>query len=274
MPDIKDLLDGVIKDTDNSYNDEKAPKNDSVSHDKFDKLGYRDKLSMFVLKDIICAMMHDETKDLDGMIDDTIMRHIKTNYGGSCYSYLTKACKDLQSPLIGDIIMELNKTCDEVEQEVCLTKDGETCFKEACLKTKELLKNCDNYDEFRAKVKKLVSDKIVDDVTSVIVNGDEAPTFEDVDNLVKKQSKTDKQEKDAAEQNADTSTEPDESPKQESVILKLCDAIVSESYIENNVKMSTEEGLNRAIVEYCIVQMDGLFNQNSNYDAFSKYIKY
>ena len=109
MPDIKDLLDGVIKDTDNSYNDKTQPRNDSVSHDKFDKVSLRDKISMFVLKDIICAMMHDDTKDLDGMIDTAIMNHINTNYGGSCYNYLTKSCDDLGgSPLLGSIIQEIN----------------------------------------------------------------------------------------------------------------------------------------------------------------------
>jgi hypothetical protein len=270
MPDIKDLLDGVIKDTDNSYNDKTQPRNDSVSHDKFDKVSLRDKISMFVLKDIICAMMHDDTKDLDGMIDTAIMNHINTNYGGSCYNYLTTACKDLQSPLIADIVMEINDTCDKAEQEACLTKDGETCFNEACNKTKELLKQCDNYDEFRNKVKKLVSDKIVDDITTVIVNGNDVTTADHIDEEMDKQTKKDKQEDDAEAKEAETK---ESETKTESVIMKLCEAIVTESYIEKHETMSTDEGLTRAIIEYCIVQMDGLFKQNRNYDAFSKYIK-
>lgn len=293
MPDIKDLLDDIIKTTDRSYEDKHKASEDASEHEKFDKVNFREKLSMYVLKDLICAMMHDDTKDLDGMIDDAIMRHIKTNYGGSCYGYLKSSCDKLQSPLIGSIIMEINDKCDEVEEQVVLTKDA-SVFKEVALKTKELLKNCDNYDEFRQRLMTKVSSDIVNDVTNVVVNGNEAPVFDDLDASLNKKSKEEKdkeakeedqeEEKEENEENGTPQTEdqqpnqasetPNDQVKSESVILKMCEAIVTESYVKQHKKMTSEEGLNRAIIEYCIVQMDGLFKQNPKQDGFDRYLKW
>lgn len=290
MPDIKNLLDDIIKNTDKSYEDKHIASEDP-SPIKFDKTNFREKLSLYVLKDLICAMMHDDTKDLDNMIDSSIMRHINTNYGGSCYNYLKSSCEKIQSPLIGDIIMEINDQCDKVEQEVCLTKNPE-CIKEAALKTKELLKNCDNYEEFRQNLMKKVSKDIVDDVTNVVVNGNEAPVFDDLDNSLNKKSKEEK-EKAAAEEadkeeNDEKNTTPQTEDKQpdqasetpaqdmtkESVILHMCGNIVTEAYVKQHRKMSTEEGLNRAIIEYCLVQMDALFKQEAKIDGYDRYIKW
>ena len=290
MPDIKDLLDDIIKDTDKSYEDKhKAP--EESHYEKFDRVNFREKLSLYVLRDLISAMMHDDTKDLDGMIDQSIMRHINTNYGGSCYDYLKSSCEKLQSPLIGDIIMEINDQCDKVEQEVCLTKDPRV-IEEAALKTKELLKNCDNYEEFRQNLMNKVSKDIVEDVTNVVVNGNEAPVFDDLDASLNKKSKEDKEkekkESEKKEENQDENATPqtqDQQPNQssetpadttrtESVILKMCESIVTESYVKEHKKMTSEEGLNRAIIEYCLVQMDGLFKQNPKQDGFDRYLKW
>jgi hypothetical protein len=288
MPDIKELLDDIIKTTDKSYEDKHKASEDASDHVKFDKVNFREKLSLYVLRDLISAMMHDDVKDLDCMIDDTIMRHIRTNYGGSCYGYLKSSCDKLQSPLIGSIIMEINNKCDEVEQEVCLTKNTR-CIEEACLKTKELLKNCDNYEEFRQRLMTKVSKDIVDDVTNVVVNGNEAPVFDDLDASINKKSKEDKakeaKEEEQKEEENGTPTTQDQQPdqasetpndqiKSESVILKMCEAIVTESYVKQHKKMTSEEGLNRAIIEYCIVQMDGLFKQNAKQDGFDRYLKW
>ena len=290
MPDIKDLLDSIIKDTDKSYEDKHEASEDPHPM-KFDKVNFREKLSLYVLKDLISAMMHDETKDLDGMIDSSIMRHINHNYGGSCYDYLKSSCKNLQSPLIGDIIMEINEQCDKVEQEVCLTKKEPDYAQEAALKTKELLKNCENYEEFRQNLMRKVSRDIVDDVTNVIVNGNEAPVFDDLDESLNKKSKEKKEKEESEEEKKDEQQEngnpqtqdqqqnqssetPAENMASESVIIQMCGEIVTECAIQEHRKMSVEEGMNRAIIEYCIVQMDGLFKQNPKQDALDKYIKY
>jgi CO dehydrogenase/acetyl-CoA synthase beta subunit len=184
--------------------------------------------------------------------------------------------------------MEINNKCDEVEQEVCLTKNTK-CIEETYLKTKELLKNCDNYEEFRRLLTDNVSKKIVDDVTNVVVNGNEAPVFDDLDESLNKKSKEDKakeaKEEEQKEEENSTPTTQDQQPNQssetpndqiksESVILKMCEAIVTESYVKQHKKMTSEEGLNRAIIEYCIVQMDGLFKQNAKQDGFDRYLKW
>ena len=109
--DVKNLLDSIIDNTNNSYPvGGKGPvyNKDTVGVDithnnfhpqTFDKGKFKEKLSMYVLKDLVCAMMHDETTDLDAMIDESIMRHIKNNYNGSCYSYICNARDRLKSPL-------------------------------------------------------------------------------------------------------------------------------------------------------------------------------
>ena len=89
--DIKSLLDSIIDDTNNSFQKKNdiAVKNNSVGavhhHNNFhpvtfDAGKFREKLSLYVLKDLICAMMHDETENLDDMIDRSIERHMHDNY--------------------------------------------------------------------------------------------------------------------------------------------------------------------------------------------------
>jgi hypothetical protein len=184
--------------------------------------------------------------------------------------------------------MEINDQCDKVEQEVCLTKNPNV-IEEAELKTKELLKNCENYDEFRQNLMNKVSKDIVNDVTNVIVNGNEAPVFDDIDESLNKKSKEKAEKKKAEEEekkdNETTPTTTDnqqnqssETPSQdmtkESVILNMCGNIVTEAYVKEHRKMTTEEGLNRAIIEYCLVKMDRVFNQHAKQDGFDRYLKW
>lgn len=264
MADIKDLLNDIIHDTDNSYPDASGknpttPGNPNVPY--FDKIKFREKLSMNVLKDIICAMMHDETKDLDGMIDAAIMRHINDNYGGSCHCYLKSCCDKLKSPILGNIIQEIEEKCNCVAQEACETKDPKAA--ERKIDTKDLLKDVEYYDELRDKIKDEVSRKVVNDVSSVIIHSDQAPTFENLDKMLEKKKK-ENDTKDTKPLSDDVATE--------SVILKMSGAIVTESYM-NKQPISTEEGMNRAIVEYCIVQMDALFKQYNNSNGYTRYLK-
>jgi len=262
MPDIKDLLNDIIHDTDNSYTDTsgKKPENPNVQY--FDKGQFREKLSMNVLKDIICAMMHDETKDLDGMIDASIMRHINDNYNGSCYCYLKTACDKLKSPILGNIIQEIEEKCNCVAQEACETKDPKAA--ERSIDTKEILRNVDNYKELRERLKQKVSQQVIQDVSNAIT-GNDAPVFPNLDKSLadKAKEKTENKEK-MPPLSDDVATE--------SVILKMSGAIVTESYM-NKQPISTEEGMNRAIVEYCIVQMDALFKQYNNSNGYTRYLK-
>jgi hypothetical protein len=261
--DIKDLLNSIISDTDHSYptDTESVGKETNPNVPHFDRGAFREKLSLNVLHDIIGAMMHDETKDLDGMIDMSIMRHINDNYNGSCYGYLKSSCEKLKSPILGNIIQEIEEKCDCVAQEVCTTKDpGVT---ERSIDTKELLKDVEHYDELRERIKDEVTKKVIDDVTKAIVDQDAAPKF---DKLDEKLEKTNKKDSD------DTNETLSDDVATESFIVRMCGPIVTEC-ARNGEPISTEEGLQRAIVEYCIVQMDSLFKQYNTINGFDKYLK-
>lgn len=264
--DVKNLLDSIIDNTNNSYpvGGGKGPVYDKDTvgayntHNNFhpqtfDKGKFKEKLSLYVLHDLVGAMMHDETSDLDGMIDESIMRHIKNNYNGSCYSYLCNARDRLKSPLLADVIQEVDSKTDEVEDELEQTKDDDSLAGEINIAV--LLKDVTDYEDFRKKLKEQVSKKVVDDVAGVITQRNDAPVFPDLDEELEKKD-------------ADDVTEEDNT--QESVILKLSGAIVTEAAIEK-INMSTEEGLNRAIVEYCLNEMDYLFKADPKVSMYARY---
>ena len=273
MPnDVKNLLDSIIDDTNNSYPaGGKGPVYDKETvgayntHNNFhpqtfDKGKFREKLSLYVLHDLVGAMMHDETTDLDNMIDESIMRHIKNNYNGSCYSYLTNARDRLKSPLLADVIQEVDAKTDEVEEELEETKDEDTLNFE--INIKDLLKDVVDYDDFREKLKDQVSKKVVDDVAGVITQRNDAPIFPDLDEKLNKQDADEVADEEKAAKGEDHTTE--------SVILKLTGAIVTEAAI-NKVSMSTEEGMNRAVVEYCLNEMDYLFKADPKVNMYARY---
>ena len=175
--DIKNLMDDIIKDTDKRYNDE-----DESCYEKFDKDDYREKLSMFVLKDIISAMMANETDGLDGMIDESIMKHIHDDYKGTCFGYLCNARDKCKSPLLAEIIQEIeSKTC-EAAQECAITKNH--CVVEAA-DVKKMLEGVEDYDQFIQKIASEVSERVVDDVAGLLTDGGgKAPTFKDLDEKI------------------------------------------------------------------------------------------
>lgn len=258
--DIKNLLDSIIDNTDNSYTGKcsepssipENPRGGSHLPQTFDSGKFREKLSLYVLHDLVSAMMHDETKDLDDMIDSSIMRHITNDYHGTCYGYLCHSRDRLKSPLIGDIIQELEDKTAEVEKEVKDTKDEEGL--KSTINIDEILKNVTNYEEFRDKLKDAVSDKVVKDVTDVVTKRNDAVVFDDLDDEL------------------DAKKADDINPENtnESVILRICGAIVTEAAIHKQ-PISTEEGFNKAVVEYCIDEMDYLLLKNAYNPVSSRY---
>lgn len=306
--DIKNLMDDIIKDTDKRYNDE-----DESCYEKFDKDGYREKLSMFVLKDIISAMMANETEGLDGMIDDSIMKHIHDDYKGTCFGYLCNARDKCKSPLLAEIIQEIeSKTC-EAAQECAITKNH--CVAESA-DVKKMLEGVEDYDQFIQKIAAEVSERVVDDVAGLLTDGGgKAPTFKDLDEKIEltpednnatpegEEAPAEAAPEDTSEGEADsTSTEPTEGetpeatpegqpevkneedaslaadmsgadtapvddggadiPVEESVILTMCGNIVLEQALAGT-PISTDEGLERAIVQFCLAEMDYMFKQPS-----------
>lgn len=246
---VKNLIDNIINDTKGATpTDVPTPMTkqpyDSSNACNFDKGAFKEKLSMFVLKDMIHAMMHDDINDLDEMIDSSIMKHIHDDYKGTCYGYLANARDDCKSPMIQDIVQEIDDTADKVDDKIKEDKFDNVSSK---IDVKELLKDVENYDELRQRIEDKVANKVVDDVASVITKDNNVPTFDNVDEELNKIS--------------------DETTS-ESMILKMTGNIVMEHFVETSEKLDTETAMNKAIVEYCINEMDMLFKQYDLVNSF------
>ena len=252
MPnDIKSLLDDIINNTNNSFSNEKSNSGNDIKHApiNFDANKYREKISLDVLKDLVCAMMHNETKDVDHMIDQSITNHIKSNYNGTCYGYLCNARDRLMSPLIDEIIQEIDNKTNDMSNKLSETKDIDALNEKVSVK--DLLKDTTNYDEFIKKITEKTTNDVINDVADVISKSTNAPVFDNID---------------------DEMSKIDEETTNESVILRICGSIVTESYV-NKEPISTKEGLNRAIMEYCIYKMDYLFKAEPKESIMTKYSK-
>jgi hypothetical protein len=274
--DIKSLLDDIIDNTDKSY-----PATNMDNHGNtsltYDRGGFREKLSLGVLKDIVSGMMCDHVEDMDGMIDDSIIKHIAKNYNGSCYGYLCKARDNLNSPLIGDIIQEIDNAVEKADEHIKLTKDPSSV--ENMFNPIELAKSVDNYEEFRDKMGKYVSKKVIDNVTEELVDNNDAPKFKDtIDNELKAKTPEHPETEptsDSTKDNQDVSITYDNmiSPKNESFIITAASKIITESYRNAPSPVSIDYAMNLAICEYCISMLDICFKNRSKENFFSKYLK-
>lgn len=270
MSNVKSLIDSIVSNSNASFqangtagepvydkNTVGAYNTKIMQHPQtFDAGKFKEKLSLYVLHDIIKAMMHDEVEgDLNEMIDSSIMRHIHDNYDGTCYGYLCGARDRLKSPLLGDVIQELDEKTEDVNKKLQTTKDVDEMNGE--IDIRQLLKNVTDYDDFRSQIKDAVSKKVIDDVSNVITTSNDAPVFDNLDEEIGKTDDIDNvDEKDVTE---------------ESVILRMCGAIVTEYAINKHETISGEEGLNHAIVEYCINEMDSLFKAMPRVSIYAKY---
>ena len=145
-------------------------------------------------------------------------------------------------------MQEIEDKTEDVEDELNDTKDEDLMNGE--IDTAELLKDVPDYDTFRDKLKEQVSQKVVEDVSGVIEQRNDAPVFDDLDKELEKTDAND--------------------VTNESVILRICGSIVTESAIAKK-PISTEEGLNKAIIEYCIAEMDYLFKADPKVSIYAKY---
>lgn len=245
--DIKGILDAIIDGTNNKIPNEvnsTLHQNMGVQEPQTIDAGeFREKLSLYVLKDIICAMMHDETKDLDGMIDQSIMRHIHDDYGCSCYGYLCKANTALNSPILSDIIQEIDAKSMRVQSKVEDPDDSPENGDVDDLK--KSLNEIENYEELRERLREIVSQKVVDDVANVITKSNDAPVFDTLD---------EKLEEKKIEPNIDETTN-------ESTILKMTASIVCEGAMRG-IKIPQDDAMEAAIIEYCLCEMDFLFKMD------------
>lgn len=244
MADIKNMLDSIIDNTNKSY----PTSANSVTSGNlgaihkvntpttFDKGAFKEKLAMYVLKDVIQAMMMDDTSDLDNTIDTSILRHMKDDCGCGCYDYLSTARHRLKSDLLGDIIQEIDDKTEEVAVKVSITKDPSVADQ---VDIKEILKNVDNYEDFTKLLKEKTSNQVVDQMKKILVKSNENPTF-------------DSKEVDVKIGGGNTAVE-------ESSIMKIYSTIIYESYVDGHPTISEDMGMEMAFVEYCIDQLDHVF---------------
>lgn len=277
--DIKSLLDGIIERTDNSYSTSETDTTNLNPSLTFDKGAFREKLSLGVLRDIVSMMMDGHTEDVDGMIDKAILDHIRNDYDG-CYDYLCKArdkTSNPSSPMLSDIIQEIDDMTYNAEKKITLTKDDSAI--NDTIDPLELEKSVDSYAEFREKIRRKVADKIINSVAAEIVGSNDAPTFRDTldENLEGKAA-----EPDSATKEPDKEIVPEddnmiednngEDVKSESVIITAASKIIFESYSRDGSHMETKDAINLAILEYCLTQMDLCFLQHTKENFYSKYI--
>lgn len=278
MPDIKSMLDSIIDGANNKFpNTVNSTLHQNMgvgTPQTFDSGKFREKLSLYVLHDIISAMMHDETKDLDGMIDQSIIKHIRDDYGCSCYGYLCKSRDKLNSPVLSDVIQEIDGKTMQIQSKVVDKQDDS--FTADAENLQDELKDIENYEELRKRLKEIVSNKVVNDVAKVVTQSNDAPVFDDLDDKLeeKKSEKVEDKTADGDETSEELSDETSEKisdeTTNESVILRMTGKIVSEAAIAGT-PISTEEGMQRAIIEYCLCEMDYLFKMDPTASHMSRY---
>lgn len=269
--DIKSLLDAIIDGNDKTdletgnIPNKLKPVDNTMKPTSFSTTDFREKISLCVLRDIISAMMHDDVKDLTGMIDDSIMRHIRDDYHDTCFGYLCKSRDRLNSPVLGDIITEIDDVAYKNEKEVDKTGLADN---DPDAITKEILNHVDNYDELRERLRKAVSDKVVKDVTGVVTASNDAPVFDKIDEKIKPDTQSNLEDNSGElEMNPNS---PEEQAASESVILNMCGKIVTEYAIAGQ-RISTDEGIERAIITYCLGEMDALFKSDPSRAIVRKY---
>lgn len=269
--DIKELIGGIIDSTNNSYPTSGVNAAASTPTLTFDAGAFREKLSLGVLRDIVHAMLADDYADMDGMIDKSIINHIKDDYNGSCYGYLCKSRDATKSPMISDIIQEIDNKVEETKEKVALTKDDTTL--NDMTDPLELEERVNDYSEFREAIKKKVSEKVINSVVAELIGNKDAPTFKK--NLDK--SLADKRAEGTAPSDAGgpqdltVGAEDMIQPAGESVIIKAAGNIYTEACIAG-IERTLDDCMNEAILEYCLTNLDFCWKQHTKNNFHDKYI--
>ena len=203
---------------------------------------------MYVLKDIIQAMMMDDTSDLDNTIDTSILRHMNDDCGCGCYNYLSNARHKLKSDLLGDIIQEIDDAADAVTAKVSMTKDPSVADQ---VDVKEILKNVENYEDFTKLLKEKTANQVVDQMKNVLLKSNDAPTFEP--------------------KKVDEKIGNNDKAIEESSIMKIYSTIIYESYVDGKPTISSDMGMEMAFVEYCLDQLDHAFMATPKRPIMARY---
>lgn len=266
MPDIKDMLDSIIDGANNKFPNtinSTMHQTMGVKHPQtFDAGQFREKLSLYVLRDVISAMMHDDTKDLDGMIDQSIMQHIRDEYGCGCYDYLRKCCGRMKSPMMEDIVQEIDNKAEKTTDKVAKTQDD--AFTQDIANMKNELPNIENYEQLRQKLRDIVSQKVVNDIAKEIKDSNAAPTTQGLDEKLTIKSTS------AKDPNAEDADVEGEDVQSESTIMNIHQTIMTEAAVRN-IPITQEQSMELAIIEFCMSEMDYLFKMDPTMTRIDKW---
>ena len=224
----------------------------------------KNKQSLAVLSDVIHAMMNDDTEGYDDKIDNAIEKHCVNDAKCTPYGYIRRAQMSCGSPLLGDIIQEIDKRAE------CACGKNITEGNKIVLINALPYENNPEYDELRGRINEFVTKKIVSDVKREYDKSKESPSFknsvvDDIETVANSiggtEEKTNEVENGEAEEGVS-----------ESFIISRASRIIQESYsCLSDTPMGFEEATETAIIEYCIEQMDKLFKMESYVNTPSKF---
>jgi hypothetical protein len=265
MPDIKEMLDSIIDGANNKFPNtinSTMHQNMGTKHPQtFDAGQFREKLSLYVLRDVISAMMHDDTKNLDGMIDQSIMQHIRDEYGCGCYDYLRKCCGRMKSPMMEDIVQEIDDKTEKTEK-VAETQDD--AYTQDIANMKNELPNIENYEQLRQQLRDIVSQKVVNDIAKEIKDSNDAPTTKGLDEKLTIKSTS------AKDPNVEDADVEGEDVQSESVIMNIHQTIMTEAAVRK-IPITQEQSMELAIIEFCMAEMDYLFKMDPTMAKIDKW---
>lgn len=266
---ISSLLNDIIANGSNATTSVVNPSNVNVS---FDKDKEKDKLAFGVIKDMTKAMMADDPPKDESMIDSSIMDHIQNDYKSTPFGYLNDAKNRLKSPLLESLIESIEEAV--IQEEADLKEKGYVSDNHKI--SSDILEGNPDYQTFRDKLAKETSNMVVNDVAGELLKTNQTPDFSNIDNKIKPVTKEDgsapAEEEPVTEEDQELPTTPvEENMQTESAIINMSQTIVTESYAAGN-PLTTEQGMEKAICEYCVQQLCFLFKDTSR-SPFDKLLK-
>ena len=266
---ISSLLNDIISNGSNATTTVVNPSDANVS---FDKDKEKDKLAFGVIKDMTKAMMADDVPD-ESMVDSSIMDHIQNDYKSTPFGYLNDAKNRLKSPLLESLVEAIEDTV--IQEEADFKEKG--YVSDIHKISSDILEGNPDYQTFRDKLAKETSNMVVNDVSSELLKSNQAPDFSNIDNKIKPVSKNEAtpeggEEEPVTEEEQELPTTPvEENMQTESAIINMSQTIVTESYAAGK-PMTTEQGMEKAICEYCVQQLCFLLKDTSR-SPFDKLLK-
>ena len=269
---ISSLLNDIIANGSNATTTVVNPSNVNVS---FDKDKEKNKLAFGVIKDMTKAMMADDVPD-ESMVEASIMDHIQNDYKSTPFGYLNDAKNRLKSPLLESLVEAIEDAV--IQEEADFKEKGYVSDNHKI--SSDILEGNPDYQTFRDKLAKETSNMVVNDVAGELLKSNQAPDFSNIDNKIKPVSKDEKENAEPPMEGAETLTEEEqelpttpveENMQTESAIINMSQTIVTESYAAGK-PMTTEQGMEKAICEYCVQQLCFLLKDTSR-SPFDKLLK-